>query len=324
MFLNKKRVQLLLTTLALTTTASTWAADYPDRPITLLVPYTAGTLDNLARLVADRLGPELGQTVIVQNKAGAGGAVGGAYVARSKPDGYTLLISSTGPISISPIVYKDLGYVPAKDLEPIIQLTASPFMLATSEAFKGSTVKELVELLKSSPGAYNYASTGNGTIVHLFGERFKSATGTNFVHVPYPGGAPATMAMLSSEVLFSITNIPNVQSHIAAHKLKGLATTGATRSPAFPDIPTLSEAGIPGLDQIGWIGIFAPKGTPAPILEKVNAAIAKVMDKPDIKKILLAQGDEVHTQSVSQFKDFIAASDKTWSKIAADANVTIQ
>jgi tripartite-type tricarboxylate transporter receptor subunit TctC len=324
--INGKRLGRLLLPLAagLGFAAAAGAAGYPDHPVTLVVPYTAGTMDNLARMIAQRLGPELGQSVIVMNKPGAGGAVGGAFVSRAKPDGYTLLISATGPISISPVVYKDLGYKPATDLAPVVQLTASPFALATSEAFKGNSVKDLIALLKSHPGKYNYASTGNGTIVHLFGEYFKKLTGTQFTHIPYPGGAPATMAMLKGDVLFSITNIPNVQSQIAAHKLKGLATTGATRSPALPDLPTMTEAGVKDFDLIGWFGMFAPKGTPEPILEKINAAVSKVMNDPQVKKLLLAQGDEVHTQSVPEFRAFIAKSDASWAKIARDAHVTVQ
>lgn len=299
------------------------AAEYPERPVTLVVPFTAGTADTLARMVAKVLGPELGQPVVVMNKPGAGGALGSVSVARSDPDGYTLLLSATGPHSISPAVNKDLGYSPAQELVPVVQLTSSPFVLVTSETFKGNSVSELIAQLKEDPGAYNFASTGIGTIVHLFGEYFKSQAGVDAVHVPYPGGAPATLALLKDEVLFSITNIPNVQAHINAGKLKGLATTGAERSPAFPDLPTLKEAGLQDFALNGWMGIFAPAKTPMPVLEKLNAAVAKVMQSQEIRDTLLAQGDEVSTPSVEEFADFVAQSDTFWANIAKMANVSV-
>jgi len=324
MFSGKKLLRLCIASAALALGSSAMAGNYPSRPITLLVPYTAGgTLDALARLAAEHMETILGQPVVVENKPGAGGATGGRIVANAKPDGYTFLMSSTGPTSIAPVVYKDLGYSPATDLVPVIQLTESPFVLVASGKFKGNTARELVDLLKESPGTFNYSSTGNGTIVHLFGEHFKKKTGTDFEHVPYPGGSQATMAMLQGDILFSITNIPTVLGNIEAGKLKAIATTGSTRSTAFPNVPTMAEAGIPDFDLIGWIGIFAPKGTPDPILEKVNAAFAKVMQEPAIQAKLESQGDKVKTQSVSEFKAFIAASDATWKKIARDSNVKI-
>ncbi len=305
--------------------APAMAGDYPTRPIKLIVPFVAGgAFDVIARLAAEKLLAELGQPVVVDYKPGAGGTFGGRMTAMSKPDGYTFLLTGTGSVSIAPALYGNLGYSPSKDLVPVIQLTTSPFVLTTSPAFKGNTVKELLQLLKSAPGHYNYASTGNGTLVHLAGEYFKNLTHTEVLHVPYLGGSQATMALLSNDVLFSITNIPNVQGQLAAGKLKGLAMTSAKRSQAFPDIPTMVEAGVPGFELSGWIGIFAPKGTPDAIVEKINAAFATVMKNPDITQRVQAQGDDITTGSVAQFKAYVADSDAKWAKIVRDTHIAIE
>lgn len=304
--------------------SSVMAADYPARPISIVVPFVAGgAFDVIARLASRRLGEELGAAVVVENKPGAGGTLGGRLVANAKPDGYTLLLSGTGPISIAPAVYRNLGWRPSEALDPVIQLTSSPFVLVTSDAFKGRTVGDFVDFLKTDPGKYNYASTGNGTLVHLAGEFFKRQTRTAFEHVPFSGGSQATMSMIANTTLFSITNIPNVMAQLKAGKLKSVATTGPSRSVALPDTPTLIESGYPGFELSGWIGIFVPAGTDRDIVRKLNAAFAKVMQAPEIKARLAEQGDEVATGSVAAFTAFIAMSDRKWQKIATDANVKI-
>ena len=300
------------------------AAEYPVRPVTIVVPFVAGgAFDVIARLASKQLGEVLGGTVAVDNKPGAGGTTGGRLVANAKPDGYTILLSGTGPISISPAVYKKMGYRPAEVLDPVIQLTSSPFVLATAESFKDTTIKEFVAFLNAAPGKYNYASTGNGTLVHLAGEYFEQQTGTAFAHVPYSGGSQATLSMLANTTLFSITNIPNVLAQIKSGKLKALAVTGSARSTALPTTPTMIESGYPDFNLTGWIGIFVPAGTDKAIVEKLNAAFAKVMQAPEIKARLLEQGDEVSTGSVAAFKTFVTDSDNKWKKIAVDAKVEI-
>ncbi|QNN58698.1 tripartite tricarboxylate transporter substrate binding protein [Diaphorobacter ruginosibacter] len=297
---------------------------YPNRPITLVVPFAAGgAFDVVARLTAKEVGKELNQSVVVDNKPGAGGVLGGKLVGLAKPDGYTILLSGVGPISIAPAVYRKMDYSPSKVLAPVIQLTSSPFVLATSTQFKGNSVQDFVGYLKASPNAYNYASTGNGTLVHLAGEYFKTRTGTEFVHVPFTGGAPATTSMLAGETLFSITNIPNVRSQIEAGKLKGLATTGLKRSAAFPQLPTVSEAGIAQFDLTGWIGIFVPAGTPAPVIARLQAAYDKAMRNPELKERLNQQGDEVATGSTSEFAEFLSKNERQWRDIAATAKITL-
>lgn len=305
-----------------TNTAS--AASYPERPITIVVPFgPGGAFDVVARLAAEKLRDELKQQVIVENKPGAGGTLGGRFVAQAKPDGYTLLLSGVGPISISPAVYSKLGYDPSTALAPIVQLTTSPFVLTTSQDFTGQSVTEFIEYLKAKPKAYNYASTGNGTLVHLAGEYFKNTTQTDFEHIPYTGGAPATLALLANDATFTITNIPNVLSQIKANKLKGIATTGAQRSSALPDLPTLKEAGLEDVEIDGWIGMFAPANTPKEIITSLNNAFNTVMATPDMKERLQQQGDEVAVGSVEDFAQFVASSNEKWKSIATQANISI-
>lgn len=324
MFISKKLLGGMFLGMGLASGAVAHASSFPSRPVTIVVPFVSGgAFDVVARLAAERLGNELGKPFVVENKPGAGGTLGGRLVSQAKPDGYTLLLSGVGPISIAPAVYNNLGYTPATALAPIIQLTSSPFVLTTSEEFKGKSVTDFVDFLKAAPGRYNYASTGNGTLVHLAGEYFKGQTQTDFEHIPYSGGSQATTALLAGDVTFSITNIPNVLSQIQAGKLQGLATTGLQRSSVFPDMPTLSEAGIPQFELTGWIGIFAPAGTPDDIVETLNSAFAKVMQDPEMKKRLMQQGDEIATNSVGDFKRFLAESDAKWKAIATAAKVSI-
>ena len=297
---------------------------YPSRPITLIVPFAAGgAFDVVARMTAKEVGKELNQSVVVDNKPGAGGVLGGKLVGQAKPDGYTVLLSGVGPISIAPAINRKMDYSPAKVLAPVIQLTSSPFVLTTGMQFKGSSVPDFVSYLKASPNAYNYASTGNGTLVHLAGEYFKTKTGTEFVHVPFTGGSQATTSMLAGETLFTITNIPNVRGQIDSGKLKAIATTGTKRSGAFPQLPTVSEAGIPQFDLTGWIGIFVPAGTPTAVVEQLQKAYAKAMQNPELKARLEQQGDEVATGSTAEFTEFLAKSERQWKDIANTAKVSI-
>lgn len=320
----KKQKTILLASLCLASPLSTQAQAYPERPVTLIVPFVAGgAFDVVARLAAERLRTELGQQVIVENKPGAGGTLGGRIVSQAKADGYTILLSGVGPISISPAVYKNLGYDPATALTPVIQLTSSPFVLTTSSAFPGNSVAQFVQFLNDKPGAYNYASTGNGTLVHLAGEYFRASTQTQFEHIPYAGGSQTALALLNGEATFSITNIPNVLTQIQAGKVKALATTGTQRPAALPDLPTMTEAGVKDFEFSGWIGVFAPAGTPDDVVVTLNAAFNKAISDPQMKTRLQQQGDEVAGGTAGQFKQFVAQSDAKWKAVATQAGVSI-
>jgi tripartite-type tricarboxylate transporter receptor subunit TctC len=299
-------------------------AVYPSRPVTLVVPFAAGgAFDVVARLAAQHAARALGQPVVVENKPGAGGTVGGKQVAQARPDGYTVLLSGVGPISIAPAVFKNLGYSPSKALAPVVQLTASPFVLVAAPQTGADSVQALVAQLKAQPGRFNYASTGNGTLVHLAGEYFKLQTGVQATHVPFAGGSQATNSLLAGDTQFSITNIPNVRAQVDAGKLRALATTGRKRSSAFPDLPTLEEAGIRPFDLQGWIGLFVPAATPGDVVHKLNAAFASAMQDPQIRQQLVAQGDEVVTGTPAEFAAFVARSDQQWQEIATRAKVSI-
>jgi len=301
------------------------AQDYPSRPITLVVPYTAGgTLDILARLVGELLGKELNARVVVENKPGAGGTVGGQIVSNAAPDGYTLLVSSAGPMSIAPAMYaKTMRTHPSDVLAPVASLVASQFVLTTSAKYEGKSMADLIRTLKDAPGKYNYASTGNGTIVHLFGEQFKAETETDFTHVPYPGGSQAVLAMQQGDILFSIINIPTVIEKIKAGDLKALATTGESRLPALPDTPTLQEQQLAGFERGSWIGVFAPKATPLEIREKLNVALSKAIKDPSLTDRLKAQGDVVQALSVAEFEHFVQESNDTWKRVANELNISL-
>lgn len=320
----KKIFSTLFVTGSLAFGAQAAATSYPERPVTLVVPFVAGgAFDVVARMTADKVGNELGKPIIVENKPGAGGTLGGRLVSQTKPDGYTLLLSGVGPISIAPAVYPNLGYVPTNVLAPIIQLTSSPFVLTTSMTFKGDTVQDLITLLKESPGKYNYSSTGNGTLVHLAGEYFQNQTQTEALHIPYGGGGQAALSLMSDDSLFSITNIPNVQSQVKANQLRAIATTGTTRSTAFPDVPTMQESGLDEFELTGWIGIFAPAGTPDEVIQKVNTAFSVAMNDTKIQELLRNQGDVVATGPVDDFKAFLINSNTIWADIANSANVSL-
>lgn len=319
------RSKLMAVTAALTFfTPASHADTYPTRPITLVVPFSpGGALDTVARLSAQQAAVALGQPVLVENVAGAGGTIGAKRVAGSPPDGYRLLVASTGTISVSPVVYKNLGYSPAQDLTPIAQLTSAPFLLTATNALNGSTVGDLIKQLKENPGKYNYASTGNGTLVHLAGEQFKIATGTSALHVPYSGGATAATALMTGETLFTITNVTNVLPLIQSGKLKGLATTGLTRPAGLSKYPTLAESGLPGFDATVWIGLFGPAGLPSDIVQKLNAVFMKVINDPALVARLAQQGDEPASGTSAQFAAFLAKDAAKWTNVVKTANIAL-
>jgi tripartite-type tricarboxylate transporter receptor subunit TctC len=300
------------------------AQTFPSKPVTIVVPFPAGgALDMVARVIAEQMRTELGQAVIVDNRAGAGGTIGSAWVAKAEPDGHTLLLGSVATHAIAAGLYQKLPYDPINDFEPITQLTSSPLVLTASPQLKAANVAELIAMAKAAPGTINYASTGNGTAVHIAGEAFRTATQINVVHVPYRGGAQATTAMLAGEVGFIVANPQLVMSFIKADKLRALAVTGIKRLDALPNAPTLREAGVSGVDITTWFGLWAPKGTPAGVVERLNASARKALAAPEVRRQLETQGDMAVGTSVSDFSAFVRAEHKYWVSFVQAAAIKI-
>lgn len=304
-----------------------WAAaqTFPARPVTIVVPFPAGgALDTVARAIAEQMRTELGQAVTVDNRPGAGGTVGSAAVARAAPDGYTILLGSVATHAIAAGLYPKLPYDPLGDFVPITQLTSSPLVLAVSPQLKATNVAELVAAAKAAPGTLNYASTGNGTAVHIAGEAFRAAAQINVIHVPYRGGPQATTAMLAGEVGYIIANPQLVMSFVKAGKLRGLAVTGSKRLDALPDLPTLKEAGVAGVDITTWFGLWAPKNTPADVVERLNASARKALASPEVRRQLEAQGDAPAGSPAADFANFVRAEHKYWVAFVQASGIKVE
>ena len=299
-------------------------AAFPDKPVKILIGFPAGgPLDAHARLLAERLGQVLGQPVIIDYKAGAGGTVGAEFVAKSVPDGYTLLMANTGTMVINPAVYTKLPYSTLKDFAPVARTAQQPLALVVNPGVPAKTVQELVALAKKSPGQLNYGSAGNGGISHLVPEMFKTATGTFIVHIPYRGSAPAFTDLLAGQVQMMAESIPQASQYVKQGKLRALAVTGKERNAALPDVPTFAEAGILGLDVVGFYGILAPAGTPKDVVAKLSDALRQVLDTPDIRNRMVQQGADPAYLSADQFSAYLAAQMPVWAKAVKDSGTKL-
>lgn len=281
------------------------AQGFPDRPVTLVVPYPAGgSADILARTVGQKLAAQLGQPVVVENKGGAGTAIGARFVAEAKPDGYTLLLGTVSSQAINPAMSK-VGYDPVKDFVPVSALASIPFVLVAHPSAPYGSVAELLAAARQAPGSISYASAGPGTSNHLAGEMLASAAKLKLLHVPYRGSAPALADVLAGHVLLMFdlqtTSLPN----IATHKLKPLAVTGSRRSPLLPDVPTVAESGLPGFEVSAWFGVFAPAKLPPPVLRQLSAAMAKVLEDPALAQRLREIGAEPDPRNAAQFTAYV-------------------
>lgn len=300
------------------------AQAFPTKPVTLVVPFPAGgALDVVARGLAEQMRTDLGQPVIVDNRAGAGGTVGSAAVARAAPDGYTVLFGSVATHAIAAGLYPKLPYDPIKDFAPITQLTSSPLVLVASPTANASSVAELVAAAKSAPGKLTYASTGNGTAVHIAGEAFRKAAGIDVLHVPYKGGPQAINALLSGESGYMLANPQLVIAMVQAGKLRALAVTGPSRIEALPGVPTLKEAGVGGVDVTTWFALWAPNGTPPAVIERLNASARKALASAEMKRQLDAQGDGPVGSSVADFSAFVRAEHKYWVSFVQSAGIKV-
>ena len=275
----------------LAASACAYAQAWPARPVTFIVPFApGGGTDITARTLAARLTQKWGQSVLVENRGGAGGILGAEAVAKAKPDGYTLLIANVGITSINPALYAKLPYDPDRAFTPISLVCELPFVLMASPAFPPNTVKELVAYAKAKPGEVTFASSGAGGSPHLTAEIFQAATGTKMTHIPYKGGGPAMIDLMSGQVNILFASVLEGSGHIKAGKLKGLAISHSKRNPALPDVPTLAEAGVKDAESGSWIALLAPAGTPASIVERANADVKEAVSIPDVREKLIAQG----------------------------------
>jgi len=295
--------------------AATAHAAYPEQPIRLIVGFPPGqATDLIARLAAKKLQDTLGQPVIVENKPGAAGIIGSEFVAKASPDGYTLLVSSSGPLAINPSLYSKLSYDPLKSFEPVTLLSVVPLFLAVNPSFPAQTAGELVKVVKAAPGKYNYGSAGSGVTSHLTMELFKHAQGIDMAHVPYKGSPAAVTDLIAGHTSAMIDTGPALLPYRANGKLRVLAVASKARNAAAPDVPTIAEAGLGDFEAPAWIGMVAPKGTPQPIIDTLNKAFRdNWKDAADVRDQLNKLGAEPSVMSPSQFKDYIAAEIKKWA-----------
>jgi len=301
---------------ALVAPLSASAQAYPTKPVRMVVPFPpGGSLDIAGRLIAQKLSEAWGQSVVVENKPGAGGNIGADLVAKSPPDGYTILLGALSTHAVNPSLYRTMPYDAAKDFAPITLIAVTPNVLVVNAASPVNNVKEFIAYAKANPGKLAFGSGSNGSAGHLAGELFKVETGTDAVHIPFKGGAPATQALLAGDTQFMFDNLANAMAQVKAGKLKALAVTTARRSPLAPDLPTMAEAGLPGFDISTWYGFFAPAGTPPAIVARWNADVTKILNSPDVRAKFVADGADPSPNTPEQFSQMIAAELAKYAKI---------
>jgi tripartite-type tricarboxylate transporter receptor subunit TctC len=309
----KRAVSLLVLALI---AAGAGAQTYPAKPIRLVVPFPpGGTTDILAREVGQRLSQAFGQSVVVDNRPGAGGNIGSELVARSAPDGYTLLMATVGTHAINPSLYAKMPYDHVKDFAPVVLVASVPNVLEVTPSLPVYTVADLIKLAKEKPGQINFASSGSGTSIHLSGELFKAMAGVDMTHVPYKGSAPAIADLIGGQVQVMFDNLPSSLPQIKAGKLRAIAVTSAQRAPALPEVPTIAESGLPGFEASSWFGLVAPAGTPPAIIARINAEVNQWLQSPEAKEKLLAQGAAAAGGSPEQFAAYIRAETEKWARV---------
>lgn len=306
------------------TAAAQGTAGYPSRPIRLIIANTTGTsVDTLSRVIATRLGEELGQQIVADNRAGAGGTIGAEIAARAAPDGYTLLISSTGMQVIAPQIYRKLNYQPVRDFEAISLLAITQNIMVANPGLPFRGVKDVLAYAKANPGKLRMANAGAGFQSHLAGVLFAYMAGIEVLHVPYKGGA-SLIAVIGNEAQFTIAPGPAVMGHVRGGRLRALATGGEKRSPLMPELPTISESGVPGFVSTGWSGLMAPKKTPGPILARVRTALVKTINDPGTRKLLENQGAEPVTSTGAEFLKLIEEDYQRFSQAIKIAGLKVE
>ncbi|HLX79737.1 MAG TPA: tripartite tricarboxylate transporter substrate binding protein [Burkholderiales bacterium] len=318
----KTRLRTIFAAACMLTAFAAPAQNYPAKPIRIVVPFTAGgTSDILARATGPKITEAWGQPVIVENRTGANGNVGAEFVARSAPDGYTMLLSDVGALSINPSVYPDMTFDPAKDFSPIIMVSYSPHVLAVHPSLPVTNVKELIAYAKANPGKLNFANSGTGGAPHLAGVEFAARTGVQWVYIPYKGGSAAVTDVIAgnANVLFNgmLATYPSVKSG----RLRGLAVSSAQRVASAPELPTVAESGVPGFETGSYQGLLAAAGTPHDIVLKLNAELSRILNTPEMKEFLAKQGTEVRTGPPEALGTFIVKEKARWAKVVKEAGI---
>jgi tripartite-type tricarboxylate transporter receptor subunit TctC len=304
--------------------AGAFAQAFPSKPVRIIVPQTpGGASDALARVIGQKLSERWGQPVVVENKAGAGGNVGTDYVAKSPADGYTLLMSYVGTQAINGSVYKTLTYEPYKDFVPVATLATVPFALVVNQNFPVKTAPELIAYAKAHPGGVNFGSAGNGSLNHLLGEMVNMNQGVKMIHVPYKGAAGALTDTIGGQIQMTFTSLPSVVGHIRSDKVRAIAVTGSKRSPAFPNLPTFSEAGIAGLELSPWFGLLAPAGTPEAVVRKMNADIADLLHDKDVVEKFAQLGADPYITQPEQFGRILQDDIQKWAQVVKASGARI-
>jgi tripartite-type tricarboxylate transporter receptor subunit TctC len=297
--------------------------DYPVKPVRLVNPFPpGGGSDAVAHLVSQRLFERWGQSFIVDNRGGAGGAIGTDLAARSNPDGYTLAMATASTLVINPLLNK-VPFDPVKDFEPVVHTATIPLILVVHPSVQVKTAKELIALAKAQPGKLNYASSGEGTISHLASELFKSLTGVNIVHVPFRGGGPARNATLGGHVQLNFANLLSAAPFVKDNRLRALGVSTRKRASGMPEVPTLAEAGVPGYEVLQWNGVIAPRGTPKAIIATLNREINDIVARPDVQKLLVDSGAEPEGGTPEEFGAFIKADIAKWAKVIRDTRLKV-
>ncbi len=320
-----RRRALLLALAAQGVAGRVLAADYPTRPIRFIVPYApGGGADAVARILGRRVGDSLGQSILIENKGGAGSILGTDLVAKSAPDGYTMLLGQSGPISINPAVYKSLPYDPVKDFIPVVMTNSYPYVLVVNGKLPANSLQEFVALAKSKPGSINYGTTGVGAANHLMTELFSRNAGIKMTHIPYRGTALAVADLVAGQVTMVFGDPVSVLPHMRSGTLRALAVSSPQRSPVAPEVPTLMESGYPDLEAVAWHGVLVPAKTPPEIVKTLNAEFVKALRDPEIKELLSKQAMQPVGDTPAEFAAFIQKDIATWKVVAAAANVSVE
>jgi len=315
----------VIAVMALAMQSGAHAQQFPTKPVRIVAPFAAGsTIDIIGRIISPRLHEALGQPVIVENRPGAGGMIGVDYVAKSVPDGHTLVIGALGPLAMNPALYPKTPFDPVKDFAAVSLLATGPVVIAVHPSIPAHDIKELVEFARKRPGQLNFGSPGVGSSPHLTGELFKLITKTNIVHVPYKGNAEAITDLIGGQLSMVFTGVPPVVPLAKAGKVRLLATTGKERMANLPDVPTIKEAGITGADVLIWYGVVAPAGTPKDVIVRLNREIVKAMNTPDVRDKFAQQGVDPAASTPEEFAEFIRTEVARWGKVIRTAGIKLE